>query len=211
MMRGTFHRAKRTARLAAGLLGLVCLPATGATITVSPEAGALASALARAEPHDTLVLAPGTHRGPVTIDRAVTLVGEAASVVDGGGKGRVITVAAPDVVVRGLTVVNSGEKLATEDSGIFVTAEGDGAIIEGNRLQENLIGVYLKGPKNAVVRGNTIIGRRDLRMSERGNAVQLWNTPGSVVEANDIRFGRDGVFVTTSRNNTTPRSASCAG
>jgi nitrous oxidase accessory protein len=200
-MRATVHRARLTARLCAGLLGLACLSASGATFRVAPEIGALAGALARAAPGDTLVLAPGTHRGPVTIDRSVTVVAEAESLVDGGGQGTVITVAAAGVVLRGLTIVNSGEKLASEDSGIFVTSHGDGAIIENNRLEKNLIGIYLKGPENAVVRGNTIIGRQDLRMSERGNGVQLWNTPGSVVEANDVRFGRDGIFVTTSRNN----------
>ncbi|MFQ5644997.1 MAG: nitrous oxide reductase family maturation protein NosD, partial [Thiogranum sp.] len=113
----------------------------------------------------------------------------------------VITVVAQDVVVHGVTVRNSGTSLATEDSGIFVTADGDRALIEGNRLEHNLIGVYLKGPEHAVVRRNVIVGSTNPRVNDRGNAVQLWNTPGSVVEDNDIRFGRDGIFVTTSRNN----------
>jgi nitrous oxidase accessory protein len=195
------HAARLTARFAAGLLGLVCLSVPADTVYVTPEAGALAAALTRAGQGDTLVLAPGLHSGPVTIDRTVTIMGDAGSIVDGGGQGSVITVAAPGVHVRGLTIVNSGETLATEDSGIFVTPDGDDAVIEENHLEHNLIGVYLKGPENALVRDNTIVGRRDLRMSERGNGVQLWNTPGSVVEGNDIRFGRDGIFVTTSRNN----------
>ena len=38
-------------------------------------------------------------------------------------------------------------------------------------------------------------------MNERGNGVHLWNTPGTVIEDNDIRFGRDGIFVTTSEKN----------
>ncbi len=82
-----------------------------------------------------------------------------------------------------------------------MTADGDGAQIIGNTLRHNLIGVYLKGPDDAVVRGNTIVGRQDLRVNERGNGVHLWNTPGSVVEDNDVSFGRDGIFVTTSRDN----------
>ena len=106
-----------------------------------------------------------------------------------------------DVVVRDLTVTGSGLTLATEDSGIYVTEDGDRARIEGNHLADNLIGVYLKGPNDAVVAGNTIDGRTDLRMNERGNGVQLWNTPGSVVQGNTIRHGRDGIFVTTSRSN----------
>jgi len=176
--------------------------ALGATVSVAPQAGALARALAGAGEGDTLILAAGIHRGPVRIDRPVTVIGEAGSIVDGAGQGTVITVAAPRTTLRGLTVINSGDKLSTEDSGIFVTDAADGAIIEYNRLDKNLIGVYLKGPENAQVRGNTIIGRQDLRMNERGNGIQLWNTPGSVIEGNDVRFGRDGIFVTTSRNNT---------
>ena len=199
------YGATLRARLAAGLLGLACLSANvsaiGATVEVAPQAGALANALARAGEGDTLVLAPGIHRGPVIIDRSVSVVGEPGSVVDAGGQGRVITVAAPNVTVRGLTIMHSGDKLSTEDSAIFITPEGDGAVIQNNRLEENLIGVYLKGPENARVSGNTIIGRRDLRMNERGNGVQLWNTPGSVIEGNHIRYGRDGIFVTTSRRN----------
>ncbi|MFQ5972184.1 MAG: nitrous oxide reductase family maturation protein NosD, partial [Alphaproteobacteria bacterium] len=69
------------------------------------------------------------------------------------------------------------------------------------RLEGNLIGIYFSGPENAEARGNAIVGRSDLRMSERGNGVHLWNAPGSRVVGNDIRHGRDGIFVTTSRGN----------
>ena len=39
-------------------------------------------------------------------------------------------------------------------------------------------------------------------MNERGNGVYIWNAPGSVVETISIRFGRDGIFVNTSRDDT---------
>ncbi len=159
------------------------------------------SAIDQAEPGDRLLLQDGVYVGAIVIDRPLELLGRASSIIDGEGVGRVITVAAPDVVVRGVTVQNSGTSLATEDSGIFVTVDADRALIDGNRLQNNLIGVYLKGPDNAVVRRNIIVGSTDPHVNDRGNGIQLWNTPGSVVEDNDIRYGRDGIFVTTSRNN----------
>lgn len=187
--------------LAAGLLGLAPGHGQGAERRVSAGGGALQAALAEAAAGDVLRLAPGRHRGPLRIDRPVTLQGDGDSVIDGGGHGSVVTVSAPDVTLRGLTIVNSGARLDTEDSGIFVDADGDRVLIEDNRLDGNLIGVFLKGPADATVRGNEIAGRSDLRMNERGNGVQLWNTPGSVVEGNDIRFGRDGIFVTTSKLN----------
>jgi nitrous oxidase accessory protein len=105
------------------------------------------------------------------------------------------------VVVRGITVRGSGNRLDVEDSGIFVTPEGDRALIEANRLEANLIGIYLKGPDDVVVRDNTITGSRDPHVNDRGNGVHLWNTPGSVVENNTLQFGRDGIFVMSSKNN----------
>ncbi len=161
----------------------------------------LQQAIAESRPGDVLSLGAGRYAGPVIVDHSITLTGEPGAVIDGNGRGRVITVSAPDASVSHLTIVNSGSSLETEDSGIFVTADADRTRISGNRLQHNLIGVYLKGPEDAVVENNTIIGRRDLRLNERGNGVQLWNTPGSAVLDNDIRYGRDGIFVTTSSRN----------
>lgn len=191
------------ARLILAVLHML-LPAIAmaATVTVTPDAGGLRPALAQANPGDTVVLVPGLYHGPIVIERPVTLEGEPGAVVDGGGQGNVITVAAPDVVIRGLTIRNSGISLEKMNSGIFVGKAGDRALIENNDIDHNLFGIYFWGPRDAIARGNRIVGRRDLRMNERGNGFQLWNTPGSKVLDNDIRYGRDGIFVTTSRDNT---------
>lgn len=186
--------------VAAGLASLPAGQGWSAERTLA-AGGDLEAALAAAEAGDILRLAPGRYAGPLHIDRPITIEGDEDSVIDGGRQGSVITVSAPGVTLRGLTIRNSGRRLDTEDSGIFVDKDGDGVLIEDNRLDGNLIGVFLKGPEDAMVRGNRITGRNDLRMNERGNGVQLWNTPGSVVENNDIRFGRDGIFVTTSEKN----------
>ncbi len=194
---------RAAAVLAACLSALTpaALQAAGVTVTVAPGGDKLAAAIAAAPTGATLRLAPGRHRGPIVVDRPLSLVGDPGSLVEGNGQGSVITVTAPDVSIRGLEIRGSGLKLETEDSGIFLTVDADRALIADNRVIDNLIGVYLKGPEDAVVRGNEIVGRGDLRVNERGNGVQLWNTPGSVVEANRIRLGRDGIFVTTSKRN----------
>ncbi|MHA1598997.1 MAG: nitrous oxide reductase family maturation protein NosD [Alphaproteobacteria bacterium] len=175
--------------------------ALAATLTVSPGENALANAIAKARPGDTLILEPGNHDGPVVIDKPLIVEGRDGAVVRGDDQGSTIRVSAPDVTLRGLTVLGSGSSLATMDSGIFVDKAGDRAVIEGNLIEGNLFGVYLWGPDDAVMRGNTVIGRRTLHVNQRGNGVSLWNTPGSVVEDNDFRYGRDGIFTTTSRRN----------
>jgi nitrous oxidase accessory protein len=170
-------------------------------ILVPPGSHILQAAIDAAEPGTILVLQSGIYNGRVSIDKSLILQGEEDSIIDGGGEGRVITVNAPDVEIRGMTIKNSGDSLATEDSGIFVTGQGKNALIEFNRLEGNLIGVYLKGAADARVRKNTIYGSRDPHMNDRGNGVQIWNSPGAVVEDNRMRYGRDGIFVTTSKRN----------
>ena len=199
---------RRASRLAGAIvLALAGLPfggvpADAAERLVAPGEDHLAVALAAASPGDVLRLESGIHQGSLTVDKSVTIRGDTGAWIVGSGEGHVLKLDAPGIVLQGLTVTGSGLKLETEDSGVFVTERATGAVVRDNRLEDNLIGVYLKGPSDALVQGNLIEGRRDLRVNERGNGVQIWRSPGSVVESNDIRYGRDGIFVTTSRKNT---------
>lgn len=170
-------------------------------VDVEPGSDTLKQALANAKAGDILQLQNGLYSGPVIIEQSIHLVGQSNTVIDGGMQGKTITVSAPDVVIRNIKIQHSGIDLSVEDSGIFITAEGDRTLIENNHLQENLIGIYLKGPDDVIVRNNTITGRNDLRMNERGNGVHIWSSPGSIIENNQIQYGRDGIFVTISNNN----------
>jgi nitrous oxidase accessory protein len=73
--------------------------------------------------------------------------------------------------------------------------------ISGNHIEDNLIGVNLWGSINSLVEGNRIIGQKFHRVNDRGNGVQVWNSPGSIVSKNHISYGRDGVFTNVSKNN----------
>ena len=139
-------------------------------VAVEPGDGTLQAAIRAAAPGDTLALRAGAYSGPVSIDRSVIVDGKPGSIVEGPGEGHVIRVDAPDAIVRGVTIRKSGNDLETEDSGIFVTELGDRVTIENNHFEDNLIGVYLKGPENAVVRANVIVGSQHHRMNDRGNA-----------------------------------------
>lgn len=168
---------------------------------VQPAKGAFQQAITNAQAGDTIRLLQGTYFGSVVIDKPLTIIGEGAT-VDGQEQGSTLKVDAPDVKIKGLTVIGSGSGGKGLDAGITLTKRADRAIIEGNRVLGNLVGVDMHGPENAIVARNYIEGRQDLRMNDRGNGVYVWNSPGGKVVGNDIRYGRDGIFVNVSKKNT---------
>ncbi len=184
-------------------LALHGVAAAAAERRVAAGDGALAAAIAAAAPGDVLLLDPGLHQGPVVLDKPLTLDGQGGQArIDGAGQGSVITITGEGAVVRGLVITGSGSKHETIDSGVQLTKTSRRAVVEGNRLVGNLFGVDAHGTQDSVIRGNLIEGRQDTRMNDRGNGVYSWNTRGLVVEGNDIRFGRDGIFVILSRKGT---------
>ena len=182
------------------MAALLSSPAFAERLTVEPGEDVQA-ALNRAAPGDLVVLAEGTHHGPVEIDKEVTLEGVPGAVLEGTGRGSVVSVSAPRAVVRGVTVRGSGRDLEAMDAGIFVRQSATEAVVEANRLEGNLYGIYLHGAERSLARGNVIVGIEEGRVNETGNGVSVWNARGARVEDNDIRFGRDGIFTAASTHN----------
>src|SRR5690606_3672667 len=186
------------------LAGLALAGGAAAAVVALPAGADLQQAIAAAAPGDVLRLAPGEYPGNLVIDKPLTLEGPAdrSAVILGERAGRTIWVHAERVTLRQLTIRHSGLSLPAMDAGVFLDRTAHHAVVEHNDILDNLMGVYVWGPNEALVRANRIVGNTELRVAERGNGVSLWNSPGSQVLDNDIAAGRDGIFSNTSRNNT---------
>jgi nitrous oxidase accessory protein len=177
------------ALVAAGMSGF----ANAETLTAAPGQP-LQAVLDGARAGDVVELSPGDYHGSVRIDRSLQLVGRQGAVLDGDGADNVITVGAPDVTVRGVTIRGSGRDLQAMNSGIFLKKTAERATIEDNRLVGNLFGVYVHGARGSRVVRNEIEGLRGGRLSEAGNGISLWNAPDVTIADNTFRYGRDGIF-----------------
>jgi len=179
---------------AAGLpvaLALALLPAAGRTLVVEPGGPLdLAAAVAEARDGDRIEVRGGVHPGPVVVERVVELVGIGWPVIDGGGEGTVVRLAAPGIRMRGFVVRGTGARNDLEDSGVLATGT---VVLEDNRLEDVLYGLNLKQAPDSVVARNAIVGR-DVEMPRRGDAIRLWESHGSRVEDNVVRGGRDVVL-----------------
>ncbi len=176
---------------AAILVAPAAAQSDGRVVTPQGAYRSLEEALAEARSGDFVEVYGGIHRGPITIDRPLTLVGHDWPVIDGGGQGTVLKLAAPNISLRGFVIRDSGSSLDQENSGIAV--EAPGAVLENLRLEETLFGIYLREADGGIIRDNIILSK-DLPVPRRGDPIRVWYSDDVLIENNTVNKGRDVVL-----------------
>lgn len=178
------------------LIALILLAGNGQLLAQAEEnraisANELATAVAQAQPGDTIQVRGGTYVGSLIIDKPLTLIGINWPVFDGANEGTVINIQAPNLTIRGFVIQNSGHVLDQENSGIAVEAEN--ALIEGNRFENTLFGIYLREAHGTIIRDNQITSK-DLDVPRRGDPIRVWYSNDVLIENNVVTRGRDVVL-----------------
>lgn len=168
------------------LAGVLAACSSAAIATDDPRALVIAAA-----PGQTVRIGPGLYAGPLLIDKPITLVGDGA-VIQGAGNGDVVVITSPDVTLRGFTIRRTGINLDRENAAVVVSAPR--VTIENNRIEDALFGINLRDAHGCVIRNNEIVGKTDLDIARRGDAIKLWNCNGGVVEGNYVHDCRDLVM-----------------
>ena len=157
--------------------------------------------VATAAAGDTVRVEKGYYREHILIDKPLSLVGLDRPTISGSNEqGDVIRIKAPDVLVQGFIVRDSGADLGAQNAGIYVFPGSDRAQIRNNDLVYDLFGLWIEKVKDVQVTDNLITGKRDFLSSQRGNGIQLYNTTGAKIIGNNISFTRDGIYVDVSHH-----------
>lgn len=186
----------RAALVALAAAALLAAPAaaqsTARRLVVSAEGPytTLASALGAAVDGDTIEVRGGAHPA-IVVNKAVALDGVDWPVIDGGGDGTVVTLSAPGARFSGFRVRGSGIEPDRDHSGITLTAPN--IVVEGNRLEDVLFGVYAAQAPGSIIRDNDITSKASLPEGRRGDGVRLWYSPRVRVEGNRVHEARDVV------------------
>jgi len=171
--------------------------AGAATLQVVPG-DSIQAAIERAAPGDVVEIARGEYVGNLLVAKPLTLRGVGRPTVSGGMKGDTIRVTAPDVVVEGLIVRDSGDSLGSQNSGIYLWPGAHRAVVRNCDLTYNLFGLWIEKANDVLIERNVITGKRDYGSSQRGNGIQLYNTTGAKIIGNEISFVRDAIYVDVS-------------
>ncbi|MFO1211656.1 MAG: nitrous oxide reductase family maturation protein NosD [Paenacidovorax caeni] len=170
-----------------------------ATLTVRPGDD-LAAAVRAAQPGDTVQVQRGQYRANLLIDKPLTLRGLDRPTLSGGNQGDTIRVTAPDVVIEGLIVRDSGDDLKAQNAGIYLYPGAHRAVVRHCDLTYNLFGLWIEKADDVHIEHNVITGKREYASPQRGNGVQLYNTKGAQILNNDISFVRDALYVDVSHH-----------
>lgn len=182
-------------------LAVSAFSALAAEWRVSAEGEPLQAVLDRAPEGARVLVSPGVYSGNFRITRTVALVGEPGAILDGGGHGRVLHVAAPGARIEGLHLRNGGADLTRMDAAIFVDRAATGVVIEGNRIEARGFGMWLDSVHEARVIGNRVSGDTRIRSVDRGNGIHLYDVRDSEVIGNEVWEARDGIYIDISNHN----------
>lgn len=135
----------------------------------------------------------GVYREPtVVIRQPLTLIGADGAILDGEGQRELLIIAADSVTVRGMTLRNTGTSQATDRAALRVV-EAAGCLIENNRFEATLFGIYLQRASNCLVRRNHLRGMTGSQ-TVTGNGLHSWSSHHVVFEDNVVEGHRDGIY-----------------
>lgn len=158
----------------------------------SVNANDLQRVISAAKAGDTVRIT-GFHRGPITIDHAITLISESGATIEGDRHGSVITVKADNVTVQGLTVRRSGFEIHEDAAGISIS--GDNVSVRNNRIEDVYFGIHAIDCGRIYIHNNQI--EPGLEYTSRpGHGINIWNVKSADIRENKIRNGRDGILLT---------------
>lgn len=132
--------------------------------------------------------APGLYAGPATLAKPMTLDGGGKVILEGSGRGTVLTLAASGATLRGLRLTRSGDSHDGVDAGLLI--EGDDNLVEGNAIDDVLFGIHVRqGNRNRIL--NNSVASRSAPRGARGDGLRLWNSRHNRVEGNAFARVRD--------------------
>jgi len=158
------------------------------------DAEELVRVLASCEDGDEIVLGKGRFTGNFQIKKSIRFIGK-GGVLDGGGTGTVLRVAAPKVILQGIQVWNSGDDLSGPDCGLYLTPEASGSHISKCHIENCAFGIWVHECKSVTLEDNQIMGIDTGHTSNRGNGIQLFDSTKVICRNNQVRDGRDGIYI----------------
>ncbi|MGL4472881.1 MAG: nitrous oxide reductase family maturation protein NosD [Shewanella sp.] len=165
-----------------------------ATWTVTDSAS-LSAALMDAASGDSVHLAAGEYPGHFVVTKTLTMTSNTKAQLDALGTGSALTVRAPNVTVKGLSIRGFGASLYDRDAAILVEAGSDNVRLLDNIIQGSGFGIRADEVQNIRIAGNHITGNGKAHKLDRGDGIYLSYVTHPQLYQNTIQNVRDGIYL----------------
>ncbi|MFN4284923.1 MAG: nitrous oxide reductase family maturation protein NosD [Lacibacter sp.] len=153
----------------------------------------LGLALSMAVAGDTILVAPGEYcEVNLEVRVPVVIMGRGLPVIDGEGKGEIMTIMSDRVVVEGLLFRNSGRSSYNDVAALRVM-DCRNVLIRNNQFEKNFFAVYTQHVTSCRIEGNQIQSDAQDEINS-ANGIHCWKSDSLVIVSNKITGHRDGIY-----------------
>ncbi len=151
------------------------------------------SAIADAVESDTIIVKSGFYKeGNISIDKAITFIGENFPVIDGDRRFEVITIKSNNVSISGFKIQHSGFATLDDPGGVKIINVSN-ITIANNIFYDNFFGVYIQQGHKCTIKNNLIVAfNKDEQ--QIGNGIHCWKSDSLQIIGNEISGHRDGIY-----------------
>jgi nitrous oxide reductase family maturation protein NosD len=148
-----------------------------------------------------LKLEDKTYDGNIVINKPMKIIGAEKTVIRGDGTGNVISIKAPNVTIKNLTVTNSSmnRNSAEEYAGIKIHTNGN--VLEHITITDSFHGIYLSQAHDNKITYVKIKGMGKEEIAAQGNGIHVYYANDNLLAHNTIEGTRDGMFFDYANNN----------
>jgi len=143
--------------------------------------------------NDTILVYSGEYvEYDIIIDKPLFLIGIDRPIINGNFKSEIVTITSDSVYFKGFQVQNVGFSF-TKDWAAIKIDNKDYCTIEDNILLDTYFGIYLKKANHTIIRDNQLQSKAENEVNS-GNGIHLWYCEDIIIENNEIRGHRDGIY-----------------
>ena len=135
-----------------------------------------------------------TYEGNIVINKSIEIIGGQKTVIKGDGTGNVISVRAPHVTLRNLTVTHSGLSRNDSEEYAAIKVHTDHNLIDTVTIKHFFHGIYLSQAHFNTVRNANIEGQGKGIIAKQGNGLHIYYANDNILENNVIKGTRDGMY-----------------
>jgi len=142
---------------------------------------------------DTIRIMPGIYKeGNLAVQKSITFIGKDFPVLDGENKYEIFTIAANDVSIIGLRMINTGVGSINDISAINAL-DARRLNVLSNQFENTFFGIHLANSKHCLIDGNILQANVEAE-HQIGNGIHAWKCDSIVIQNNKVSGHRDGIY-----------------